>query len=134
MKVVSQFWNISLLHPFSEPYPLTLQLFHRMSYNPSIADLSRIAKKGPKSTALFGVALAAGVAGVISINHASQEAKVQHRLEEEFGTADGYFPSATPGASLSKPPGNKNVLVGEHYVPVSERRTYASKRMSKQSA
>jgi hypothetical protein len=44
-------------------------------------------------------------------------------LEEQFGTSDGYFPSATKGALLSKPPGNKDHIVGPGYVAIAQRKT-----------
>lgn len=86
-------------------------------------------KAAPKNPALFGVAVAAGLFGALTINKPTTMTKRNiPALEQEFGTADGYFPSASKGASLSKLPGNRLHIVGEHYAPVSERRTYPTKR------
>ena len=99
------------------------------SINPTIHQAIR---NVPKSNPAFaGVALFVGVAGAVvatrsTSNQASSSNKVT--LESQFGTADGYFPSATRGSVLSNPPGNKDHLVGEHYVPLSERRKYTTKR------
>jgi hypothetical protein len=92
----------------------------------------------PKSSpALLGVAIAAGLFGALTLERTTATAAARNnlmggggtnRLEQDFGTADGYFPSATPGASLSKPPGNRVAIAGEHYVAVSERGRYATKR------
>lgn len=98
----------------------------------------------PKSSSppvLLGVAIAAGVIGAMTLQRTTSSAaavssssspSLKHRssnmLEQQFGTADGYFPSATPGALLSNPPGNKNAIAGEHYVANSERRKYTIKR------
>jgi len=91
-------------------------------------------KAAPKSPALFGVAIAAGLFGAMSMNARAtmtQKDDSIPNLEQQFGTADGYFPSATKGASLSKLPGNRLKMVGEHYAAVSERRTYPTKRHTK---
>jgi len=88
-------------------------------------------KAAPKNPALFGVAVAAGLFGALTINKPNPTTMTKQQipnLEQEFGTADGYFPSASKGASLSKLPGNRIHMVGEHYAPVSERRTYPTKR------
>jgi hypothetical protein len=97
----------------------------------SILNANTAMKVAPKNPALVGVAIAAGLFGVLSISQQGSSTKNSSTLEQQFGTADGYFPSATKGASLSKLPGNREHMVGKHYAPVSERRTYRTKRVTK---
>ena len=53
-------------------------------------------------------------------------------LESQFGTSDGYFPSAKPGAHLAKMPGNSKHVVGEHYVSNFERLHYNTKHSKRE--
>ena len=91
-------------------------------------------KMAPKSPAV-GFAVAAGLLGVLTYNNMASVFKMSNEqipsLEQQFGTSDGYFPSATPGARLNKLPGNHTKIAGEHYVPNAERRSYATKRLTK---
>lgn len=100
------------------------------SITQSLKNTPQIAKAAPKSSpfALAAVAFGAAVAGVTFVS--MEEAQDMPGIEHQFGTADGYFPSATPGASLAKPPGNKNFIAGQHYVSNYERRSYPTKRKS----
>jgi hypothetical protein len=74
------------------------------------------AMKKSKSPAamMVGAAVALGFAGV---SFYSSSAGNKKSLEQQFGTADGQFPTATPGANLSNPPGNKDMMVGEGMEP-----------------
>lgn len=91
-------------------------------------------KAAPKTPAV-GFAAAAGLLGFLTYNNMAAVLKTSNEqipsLEQQFGTADGYFPSATPGARLNKLPGNHLKIAGEHYVPNAERRSYATKRLTK---
>ncbi|EEC48963.1 predicted protein [Phaeodactylum tricornutum CCAP 1055/1] len=88
-------------------------------------DWNKNAKRAVQRTspwvALFGLGLVGGMAAASSLTTAVAKEHFKPGLEKEFGTADGYFPSATPGASLSKPPANRNVVVGKHYDAIGDR-------------
>lgn len=73
----------------------------------------------PKVLALTGILSAAGSSYLITPHKKTQMLS----LETEFGTVDGHFPTATKGALLSNPPGNKDHIVGERYVALSQRKS-----------
>ena len=86
--------------------------------------------------ARVGIAVIAGAlaAGYTVVSLQTSPTRHGHTsLESQFGTSDGYFPTATRGASLAKPPGNKEHIVGEHYVANDQRRSYPTRRYAKKT-
>jgi len=95
---------------------------------------AKVARKTPNVSAKLAVTSAVVASGVylwFSSKRVGETATAKTKLpslEQQFGTADGYFPSATKGALLSNPPGNKERVAGVHYPPLSLRRGYDSRR------
>jgi hypothetical protein len=85
------------------------------------ADLARSAATKTPKNAMTAMVLGAGIFAVALVdrNHSSH-ALGDSSLEQQFGTVDGNFPSATPGATLSRPPGNRERMLGKKYTVPSE--------------
>jgi hypothetical protein len=65
----------------------------------------------------------AAALGFVSLMDHSKPKTQAMSLESQFGTSDGYFPTATKGALLSKLPGNKDHMVGAGYVALGQRKS-----------
>lgn len=72
--------------------------------------MNRALKSSSNNQALYAAAAAAGVLGAVALQRnfwtvSSDTSDVpMDTTEADTGTADGNFPTATPGAILSKPP------------------------------
>jgi hypothetical protein len=73
-----------------------------------------------RSTVVMTGAVALGF--VALMDHSKPKTQAMS-LESQFGTSDGYFPTATKGALLSKLPGNKDHMVGAGYVALGQRKS-----------
>jgi hypothetical protein len=99
---------------------------------PTNNDFANAAKKSLKSPSGMALGLVAGtcVVGYMYFNSGNDNnSKNSNKsLEEQFGTADGQFPTATPGATLSNPPPNKDHIVGKGMKPGAKAEDYGVDR------
>lgn len=101
---------------------------------PTMKSFGRALTSAPNNNVLYSAAAAVGVFGALTLHLTEKASSSEPSLEMQFGSADGYFPSATPGAWLSNPPGNKAMVVGEDYAPPGDRRRYQTRRLTKLNA
>jgi hypothetical protein len=88
------------------------------------AAIQILAKKSMSSVSRSTiVATGAAVLGAWYLMDHSRPQNQSLSLESQFGTSDGYFPTATKGALLSRLPGNKDHVVGAGYVALGARKS-----------